>query len=681
MTTIPSFSTVKALVLAPRGRDAAVASALLRQAGIASELCVDIAALQDAVNEEAAFAVITEEALRFADLRLISARLQAQPAWSDFPFVVLTRREGNVERNTDAIRFSEALGNVTFLERPFHPTTFISVARSALKTRQRQYEARARIGELHEGEERLRTALLAGRLGTWEFDLTTSTLEASPAFRALFGRTAEQSFDYADLVRCIHQEDRARMQEGVLETIEAGDDYAADCRILWPDGSMHWAEIRARRVRDSGSQDPRLVGVSLDITDRKVSEQALRRLNETLEERVTERTSELRVAHAAVLSEIEHRERTEQQLRQAQKMEAIGQLTGGVAHDFNNLLMAVLSNLELLRKRVPDEPKTARLISGALQGVKRGAALTQRLLAFARRQDLNVEPSNLIDLVRGMTDLIERSIGSQIELRIDLPNTLPLALVDWNQIELAVLNLVLNARDAMADGGTLRIKADQIESRARIEIPDGKYIRLAVADTGQGMDAETLRKATDPFFSTKEIGKGTGLGLSMVQGLAVQLNGMLRLESTLGHGTIAELWLPATTLAPEEKAPKFDELVRLPARKMTVLVVDDDALVAMSTVDMLEDFGFKVIEARSGTDALEIVKNDKAIDLLITDYSMPRMNGAQLARAVKEVRPELPILLATGYAELPPHSELDLPRIGKPYRQEQLEAEISKLFK
>jgi PAS domain S-box-containing protein len=681
VTTIPTFSTTKALVVAPRGRDAAVASALLRQAGIASELCVDIVALKDAVNEEAAFAVITEEALRFADLRLISARLQAQPAWSDFPFVVLTRREGNVERNTDAIRFSEALGNVTFLERPFHPTTFISVARSALKTRQRQYEARARIEELHEGEERLRTALLAGRLGTWEFDLTTSTLEASPAFRALFGRTAEQSFDYADLVGCIHQEDRARMQEGVLETIEAGDDYAADYRILWPDGSMHWAEIRARRVRDSRSQNPRLVGVSLDITDRKVSEQALRRLNETLEERVTERTSELRVAHAAVLSEIEHRERTEQQLRQAQKMEAIGQLTGGVAHDFNNLLMAVLSNLELLRKRVPDEPKTARLISGALQGAKRGAALTQRLLAFARRQDLNVEPSNLIDLVLGMTDLIERSIGSQIELRIDLPNTLPLALVDANQIELAVLNLVLNSRDAMADGGTLRIKADQMESRERSEIPDGKYIRLVVADTGHGMDAETLRKATDPFFSTKEIGKGTGLGLSMVQGLAVQLNGMLRLESALGHGTIAELWLPATTLAPEEKASKFDEVVRLPARKMTVLVVDDDVLVAMSTVDMLEDLGFKVIEARSGTDALEIVKNDKAIDLLITDYSMPRMNGAQLARAVKEVRPELPILLATGYAELPPHSALDLPRIGKPYRQDQLEAEISKLFK
>jgi nitrogen-specific signal transduction histidine kinase len=381
-----------------------------------------------------------------------------------------------------------------------------------------------------------------------------------------------------------------------------------------------------------------------------------------------------------VLSEFEHRQRAEQQLRQAQKMEAIGQLTGGVAHDFNNLLMAVLSNLELLRKHLPDEPKAARLISGALQGAKRGAALTQRLLAFARRQDLNVEPSNIIDLVRGMTDLIERSIGSQIELRIDLPETLPLALVDANQIELAVLNLVLNARDAMADGGTLQIKADQVESCARSEIPDGHYVRLAVADTGQGMDAETLSKATDPFFSTKGIGKGTGLGLSMVQGLAVQLNGALRLESALDHGTIAELWLPATNLAPEEKPPKLGEVVHPPAQQMTVLIVDDDALIAMSTVDMLEDLGFKVIEARSGTHALEIIKNDSDVDLLITDYSMPRMNGAQLARAVKEVRPNLPILLATGYAELPPDIGLDLPRIGKPYQQEQLEMEINRIL-
>jgi PAS domain S-box-containing protein len=681
VTARPSFSNGKALVLAPLGRDAVIASGLLRQAGIPSALCADTDAFQDAINEEAFFAVVTEEALQSADLRAISSRLRSQPPWSDFPFVVLTRRDGNVERKTDAARFSDVLGNVTFVERPFHSTTFISVARTALKTRQRQYEARARIEELDEGEERLRTALLAGRLGTWELDSTTWTLVASGAFKALFGRATDRAFTYEDLLQGVHSDDRARMRAGIDATIETGKDYEAEHRIVWPDGSVHWAEIRARLVRDKAGENPRLVGLSSDITDRKMNEQALRRLNETLEQRVTERTSELRAAHAAFLSEIEQRQRAEERLRQAQKMEAIGQLTGGVAHDFNNLLMAVLSNLELLRKNMPDDPKTARLINGALQGAKRGAAVTQRLLAFARQQDLNIEPTNLIDLIGGMTDLIERSVGTQIELRIDLPDALPFALVDGNQIELAVLNLVLNARDAMPDGGTLRIKADQVENSTQGEIPEGQYVRLVVADTGKGMDAETLRKATDPFFTTKEIGKGTGLGLSMVQGLAVQLSGALRLESAPGQGTSAELWLPATNLAPEKNIPRQDEADRASAQGLTVLVVDDDALIAMSTVDMLEDLGFKVIEANSGTRALEVIKNNSSIDLLITDYAMPRMNGAQLAIAARDVRPELPILLATGYAELPAHSGVDLPRIGKPYRQEQLAEEIKNLLR
>jgi PAS domain S-box-containing protein len=681
VTASPSFGKAKALVLAPLGRDAVIASGLLRQAGIPSALCADMDAFQDAISEEAFFAVVTEEALQSADLRAISSRLQSQPAWSDFPFVVLTRRDGNVERKTDAARFSDVLGNVTFVERPFHSTTFISVARTALKTRQRQYEARARMEELDEGEKRLRTALLAGRLGTWELDSTTWTLAASEAFKALFGRTADRPFAYEDLLKNTHPDDRVRMREDIVTAIETGTDYEAEYRIVWPDGTMHWAEIRARLVRDRANQNPRLVGLSSDITDRKVNEEALRHLNETLEQRVTERTSELRAAHAAFLSEIEQREQAEERLRQAQKMEAIGQLTGGVAHDFNNLLMAVLSNLELLRKNMPDDPKTARLVSAALQGAKRGAAVTQRLLAFARQQDLNIEPTNLIDLLRGMTDLIERSIGTQIELRIDLPDALPFVLVDANQIELAVLNLVLNARDAMPDGGTLWIKADQLENVSPSEIPEGQYARLIVADSGQGMDAQTLRKATDPFFTTKEIGKGTGLGLSMVQGLAVQLRGALRLESAPGQGTSAELWLPATSLTPEENIPKPDEAARAPAQRMTVLVVDDDALIAMTTVDMLEDLGFKVIEANSGTRALEVIKNNSSIDLLITDYAMPRMNGAQLAIAARDVRPELPILLATGYAEFPAQSAVDLPRIGKPYRQAQLAEEIKNLFR
>jgi len=356
-------------------------------------------------------------------------------------------------------------------------------------------------------------------------------------------------------------------------------------------------------------------------------------------------------------------------------------LTGGIAHDFNNLLMAVLGNLDLLRKHVSDDPRTTRLINGALQGAQRGAALTQRLLAFARRQDLKVEPRSLTDLVRGAADLIDRSVGTEIELRLDLPDDLPLALVDANQIELAVLNLVVNARDAMPHGGVLGIVVDHLEVPAATDLPAGHYVRLVVTDTGHGMDAKTLQRATEPFFSTKERGKGTGLGLSMVHGLAVQLNGALRLTSEVGLGTKAELWLPATTMAAAEGKPTTGKPSGKAAEKVTVLVVDDDALIAMSTVDMLEDLGHDVIEANSGDRALEILREDRQIDLLVTDYSMPRMNGAQLAAAARQIRPELPVLLATGYAELPAGSGMGLPRISKPYQQDQLAAEIVKVLR
>jgi CheY-like chemotaxis protein len=403
-------------------------------------------------------------------------------------------------------------------------------------------------------------------------------------------------------------------------------------------------------------------------------------MNETLEDRVQERAAELKRAHEIVLEEIGQRERAEALLQQAQKMEMIGQLTGGVAHDFNNLLMAVISNLDMLRKHIPDDPKALRLIDGALQGAQRGASLTQRLLAFARRQELQVEPRNLADLVRGMSDLIERSVGPQIEVRLDLPENLSAAMVDANQIELALLNLAVNARDAMPKGGVLAIEVDEKEQRAGSDLSAGSYVRLIVTDTGKGMDARTLAKATEPFFSTKEVGKGTGLGLSMVHGVALQLNGVLRLSSQVGRGTRAELWLPATAARAEAMKPTSSEPP--PAKKtskLTVLVVDDDALIAMSTVDMLEDLGHQVIEANSGERAMEILRNGEAVDLMITDYSMPKMNGAELAKAARAIRPDLPIILATGYAELPPEAGIELPRIGKPYQQEDLAAEIGRL--
>ena len=383
-----------------------------------------------------------------------------------------------------------------------------------------------------------------------------------------------------------------------------------------------------------------MVGVSSDITARKASEEALRQLNETLEERVRARTDELERAHAAVLSEIEQRERAERKLLQAQKVEMIGQLTGGVAHDFNNLLMAVLANLELLRKRLPRDQRTLRLIDGALQGVQRGTALTQRLLAFARQQDLQLEPGDLADVIRGMSDLIDRAVGAGIEVKMDLPPSLPAALIEANQIELAVLNLVVNGRDAMPDGGVLTISLDQVEGTIA-DLPPGQYVRLSVIDTGHGMSEETLGKATDPFFSTKELGKGTGLGLSMVHGLALQLGGVLRLTSEEGRGTRAELWLPTTTAIAQERVEIATQNVEdIPT--MTILIVDDDALISMSTVDMLEDLGHEVLEAHSGKRALEILRDVERVDLMITDYSMPKMNGMELASTARELRPDLP---------------------------------------
>jgi signal transduction histidine kinase len=317
------------------------------------------------------------------------------------------------------------------------------------------------------------------------------------------------------------------MQMAVRRSIETGADYASEYRTVWRDGSIHWAEVRARLVAASHPYRRRMVGVSSDITDRKTAEDRLRKLNETLEERVLERTAELENAHKLVLGEIAQRERAEELLRQAQKMEMIGRLTGGIAHDFNNLLMAVLGNLELLRKHISADPRAARLIDGASQGAQRGASLTQRLLAFARKQDLQVRPTDIIALVKGMTGLLERSIGSRVGLVMDLPPSLPPALIDANQVELALLNLAVNARDAMPDGGTLSIKAE-LTSTVGEGLNAGAYLRLSVADTGGGMSPEILAKATEPFFSTKEAGKGTGLGLSMVHGLAVQLEGALR---------------------------------------------------------------------------------------------------------------------------------------------------------
>ena len=666
------------LILAPTGRDASIAQALLAGSQMQTIVCANLQHLRENLSDDVDLVLIADEAARTGNLAPVAEWVHGQPSWSDLPFVVMTRKNDGRERDSELAAISSALGNATFLERPFRPSTFGSVVAAARKARERQWEARAHIRTLRETELQLRSALRAGHLGAWRLDVETAVLIATDECKEVFGHAADAAFTLQDFLSQVHPDDGAAVR-AVLRVRETGTDEIAQFRNLWPDGTLHWTELRARAARDLGGK-LFLTGVVSDITERKTFVRALENLNQTLERKVAERTAALESAHNVVLQEIEQRQRTEGRLRQAQKMEMIGQLTGGVAHDFNNLLMAVLGNLELLRSRVEGDDKAEKWIEGAVEGAQRGAALTRRLLAFARRQDLVVERKDVIALIGGMRDLMKSSIPPGIELKLEMPDELPAARLDSVQVELAVLNLVVNARDAMPEGGRLRVSVDAVRQEAHDGLAPGNYVRISVADTGSGMDEQTLAKATEPFFSTKEVGKGTGLGLSMVHGLAQQLGGALRLHSQPGRGTRAELWLPAANGKTEspQKAATAEPAGTPPRAK--ILLVDDDALVASSTAALLEELGHTVTVARSPAKALDIIHSGQPLDLVMTDFLMPRMNGSQLAREIRRQRPELPILLVTGYAELSGSTELELPRLSKPFQLQELQAHLNQLL-
>ena len=517
----------RALILAPIGRDADVAAAMLAEAGLASRRCTSTEQLVQMMDEGAGYGLIAEEALRTANLHPLAAWLGNQPEWSDFPFILLTLRGGGLERNPQATRYLEMLGNVTFLERPFHPTTLVSLAQSARRARRRQYDARVRLEELH----------------------------------AL----------------------------------------AAD-----------------------------------------------------LEQRVEARTAERQAALV--------------QLHEAQKLETLGQLTGGVAHDFNNLLTPIIGALDLLQRKLEGEdPRSERWIANALQSGERAKTLVQRLLGFARRQELQSGPIDVGSLIGGMRDLIASSVGPTIELKLRCASELPHALADPGQLELAILNLCVNARDAMPDGGQITIAAETalLGPGSEPRLPPGLYVRLSVIDTGSGMDAETLAHAVEPFFSTKELGRGTGLGLSMVHGLTAQLGGAFVLDSVPGEGTRADLYLPMTDDTAEVGGLARNAPIAQ-TRPLRIMVVDDEELVRRGTAEMLRDLGHEVIEADGGAEALAMLAAMPAVEVVVTDYKMPRMDGADLARRIREARPGLPILLISGYTGAS-ESVAGLLRLNKPF--------------
>ena len=438
------------------------------------------------------------------------------------------------------------------------------------------------------------------------------------------------------------EEDRVMGEPArALATAEHEGRYEKEGWRLRMDGTRFWAHVVIDPIRAPDGTIRGFAKITRDITERRENQRKLEEAREAL--------------------------------FQSQKMDAIGQLTGGIAHDFNNLLTAIIGSLELVQKRVGDEPRVTALIVNALQAAQRGAGLTQRMLAFARRQELKAEPTDIRRLIAGMADLLDRSLGSAIRIVIRFMPAIGQVLVDRNQLEMALLNLAVNARDAMPEGGELVLEAREatLGPANAFGLAAGHYAVLSVIDQGEGMDETTLKRATEPFYTTKGVGKGTGLGLSMVHGLAEQLGGRLHLESAPGVGTTASLWLPVMPEPVVELAPNQPKPEAPQTRPLSILAVDDDALVLTNTAAMLEDCGHRVAVAYSGREALDLLARAK-FDLLITDQGMPGMTGAELIEQVRRQYPGLPILLATGYAELPAGVALNVPRIAKPFRQEQL---------
>ena len=540
----------RALILAPRGRDAVVAKGILRDARIHSDICLDLAELMQEIRRGADVAILTEEATRSSDVRAMMEWVAAQPPWSDFPFILLTEHGGGLERNPAAARLTETLGNVTFLERPFHPTTLVSVVQTNLRGRQRQYECR--------------------------------------------------------------------------------------------------------------------------------------RLNEELEFHVQERTAELAAANRQLLAQIEERERVESTLRQMQRLEAVGQLTSGVAHDFNNLLTVVLGNIGFLEKGLAAagvDGRLAQRLGYMRAAAERGAKLTDQLLSFSRRQRLEPKSLDLNETVAGMHDLLQSTMGGSIRIETKLHRGLWSALVDPTQLELAVLNLAINARDAMQVGGRLAVHTENVRLGPALypeDPPAGDYVAICVSDTGTGMTEEVRAKVFEPFFTTKEIGKGSGLGLSQVLGFAKQSGGGVRIESTVGEGTAVHIYLPRTKAkAAGESRSTATAAAAKGARDAYILLVDDDHAVREVTSTMLRDLGYSVVEAGSGGAALDILAREPAIDLLIIDFAMPGMSGAEVARQARAKRPALPILFITGFADraaLAGVSETHI--IGKPFVNDELATKL-----
>ena len=660
----------RVLILAPRGRDAIVMSDLLKKSGHSVAVCRNSAEWLDALRGSAATAIVTEEALLDVDTRELDAWVAAQPPWSDFPFVMLATRQAG-RRTTSAASTIERLGNVVLLERPINAETLVRAVSSALRVRRRQYQARAHIQEREDARDRLRAAnemlerrveertraveaaretlafaLDSAGMGSWDLDLVHDTARRSHRHDAIFGYDEPlPSWSRVDFLTHAVDEDRELVETAFARAFETGL-LDLECRIRRADGTVRWIAAKGRaEYRDDG-KPTRMAGIVLDRTEQRHTEEAL---------------------------------------RQAQKMEAIGQLTGGVAHDFNNLLTVIVGGLDMMLRKPENTERVVRLAEAAMNAARRGEQLTQQLLAFSRRQMLRPQTLNPNRLLIDFRPLAERAAGGAVEVVFDLDPALDPIRIDPAQFEAAILNLVVNARDAMEGSGSrivVRSRNVHLDTAAVADrgVPPGGFVEVSVTDRGSGMAPETQARVFEPFFTTKEVGKGTGLGLSQVYGFTRSAGGFVGIDTEIGVGTTFRLLFPRST-DPVGEEIGVGGVGSLPLRRAiegdTVLLVEDDEQVLGMAVESLEELHYRVVVARNAAEALVQLQGIARIDILFSDVMMPGgMNGLELALEARRLRPGLKVLLTSGYvANLDEGQVLgsgDTPVLNKPYRRDEL---------
>lgn len=683
------------LIVAPYGRDARSVSDLLTSHGHKARVCETLAELAARLNADAGVALLTEEVLA-GDMAVLEKGLARQPAWSDIPFILLVGRRSGTDRPPDAIRqrLPSNATNVVLLERPLSSESLLSAIVSAMRARQRQFTMRDQLAELEAQRTRLSTLLENLPVGVAFFDTTGTSLVANPAFRRYSTSGKSPAFD-ADaaanwIARDASGKQLSREQFPGARALRGERIAGIEFLHTGLEGGPIWTRVSSVPLLGEDNSIAGAISVVVDINEQKRAQEEMAKAAETLESQVAVRTAELERALADLRRESAERSRAEETLRQAQKMEAVGQLTGGIAHDFNNMLTGIIGALDLMKRRIASNrfDDLGRFMEAASSSALRAANLTSRLLAFSRRQSLDSKPTDVNALVLRLSDLLHHTVNENISIAIEARDGVPAAVVDANQLENAILNLAINARDAMPDGGKLTIETavvnvDTSYANARPGVSPGRYVVVAVSDNGVGMTPDLVEKAFEPFFTTKPVGQGTGLGLSMVYGFARQSNGQVRIHSTPGQGTSVKIYLPAAQQDSIEQAEADKPVPQ--GSGQAVLLVEDDPSVRLLIGEVLAELGYKIIEAADASAAIAVLGDGCRIDMMITDVGLPGMNGRQLAEVAREHHPDVPILFVTGYAENAAIRAgflgTNMAMITKPFQVDELAARIGEMLR